>query len=308
MMNQSLLTEPTAVSGPQNRTIILAAWLSMLLLSRAPQIILQEFLGIDVGQFILWFWLGMAACLLAGTFVWSALRPLRGYFIVLLTIYGGTAVWDSLSSTAVWQSWFGGQTTPWTVRFFGERLGVVLLALLVTAVLLLAGQSRRDIFLVRGDWQASSSLRLPGRPKPLAWAVVGPLAALLLAALFGWGLLALNPGVPWQWQALIPLAPFILLFALMNAFGEEMAFRAGPLSQLWRVIGERQAVWLTAVWFGLGHFYGGIPSGMLGAIQSGLVGFLFGMAMVKTKGLAVPVLMHLLIDTAIYVFLALTAV
>lgn len=307
-MNQSLLTEPTAVSGPQNRTIILAAWLSMLLLSRAPQIILQEFLGIDMSAAILQWWLGISLCLLAGTFVWSVLRSLRGYFIVLLTVYGGTAVLQSLTSTAVWQSWFGGQTTAWAVRFFGERLGVVLLALLVTAVLLLLGQSRRDIFLVRGDWQASSGLRLPGRPKPLAWAVVGPLVALLLTVLFGWGLLALNPGVQPQWQALIPLAPLILLFALMNAFGEEMAFRAGPLSQLWPVIGERQTVWLTAVWFGLGHFYGGIPSGMLGVVQAGLVGFLFGMAMVKTKGIAMPVLMHLLIDTAIYVFLALTAV
>jgi len=47
---------------------------------------------------------------------------------------------------------------------------------------------------------------------------------------------------------------------------------------------------------------------MLGVVQAGLVGFLFGLAMVKTKGIAMPVLMHLLIDTAIYVFLALTAV
>ncbi|MCA9874463.1 MAG: CPBP family intramembrane metalloprotease [Anaerolineales bacterium] len=308
MMNQSLLTKPTAVSGPQNRTIIVAAWLSMLFLSRAPQIILQEFLGIDMSSSILQWWLGIALCLTAGTFIWSVLRPLRGYFIVLLTVYGGTTVLDSLTSTAVWQSWFGGQTAAWAVRFFGERLGVVLLALLVTAVLLLLGQSRQDIFLTRGNWQVSSGLRWPGRPKPLGWGVVGPAVALLLAVLFGWGLLALSPGVQRQWPALIPLLPFVLLFAFMNAFGEEMAFRAGPLSQLWRVIGERQAVWLTAVWFGLGHFYGGIPSGMLGAIQSGLVGFLFGMAMIKTKGIAVPVLMHLLIDTAIYVFLAMTAV
>jgi membrane protease YdiL (CAAX protease family) len=92
----------------------------------------------------------------------------------------------------------------------------------------------------------------------------------------------------------------------MNAFGEEMAFRAGPLSQLWRINGPKQAVWLTGVWFGLGHYYGGIPSGEIGAVLSGLVGVLFGKAMVETKGMGLPILMHLLLDAAIYAFLAMT--
>ncbi len=306
-MNQPLLSEPTGFAH-KNKMTMLMAWLGMLLLSRLPQIVALEIMGIDLGEQLLWLWLVTGAVLVVGTFVWPVMRSLRGYFVVLMTVYGGTAVLQGIVSTAVWQSWFGGEETAWAVRFFGERLQVVLLALLVTAVLFLMGQSRRDIFLQWGDWRAASGLRWPGRTQLFSWIRVGPLVALGLALLLGWGLTQINPGLYLDWQQLILLAPFVLLFALMNAFGEEMAFRAGPLSQLWRVIGEKQAVWLTAVWFGLGHYYGGIPSGIMGAILSGLVGLLFGKAMVETKGITMPILMHLVIDTAIYAFLALTAV
>ena len=48
--------------------------------------------------------------------------------------------------------------------------------------------------------------------------------------------------------------PLILLSAALNAFGEEGMFRAAPLSALLPVVGPRHALWLTAIWFGLGHY------------------------------------------------------
>ena len=300
MTNHSVLLEKTT-AAQKKQTAVFMAWVGMLLLSRLPQIIALEFLGIDLGKQILWLWLGIGIILIGGSYVWSAIRPLRGFFVVMTAVYGATVLVNALVETPLWQSWFGGTETAWAIRFFGERLGVVLIALLVTAVLRLRGQSRRDIFLVKGNWQAATGLRL-------AWGVVGPLIALGLALLFGWGLVQMNPGLYLDWQQLLLLAPFVLFFALMNAFGEEMAFRAGPLSQLWLVIGEKQAVWLTAVWFGLGHYYGGIPSGAIGAVMSGLLGLLLGKVMLETKGITLPILMHLLIDAAIYAFLAMTAV
>lgn len=308
MTNRSVLLGEKGTAADKNPTTLWMAWLGMLLLSRLPQIIALEILDIDLGKQILWLWLGMGLILIGSTFVWWPLRPLRGFFVVMTAVYGATVLVNGLVGTTVWQSWFGGTETAWAIRFFGERLGVVLIALLVTAVLFLLGQSRRHIFLVKGNWQAATGLRLPGRTQPLAWGVVGPAVALSLALLFGWGLTQMNAGLYLDWQQLILLSPFVLLFALMNAFGEEMAFRAAPLSQLWLVIGEKQAVWLTAVWFGLGHYYGGIPAGAMGAVMSGLLGLLLGKAMLETKGIVLPILMHLLIDAAIYAFLAMTAV
>lgn len=307
MTNRSILLEEKGATANKNLTTLWMAWVGMLLLSRLPQIIARELFGVDFGQQILWIWLGTGILLISSTFVWVALRPLRGFFVVMTAVYGATVLVNGLVRTTAWQSWFGGTETAWAIRFFGERLGVVLIAVMVTAVLFLLGQSRRHIFLVKGNWQAATGLRLR-RAQPLAWGVVGPLVGLGLALLFGWGLTQMNAGLYLDWQQLILLAPFVLLLALMNAFGEEMAFRAGPLSQLWPVLGEKHAVWLTAIWFGLGHYYGGIPAGPMGAFMSGLLGLLLGKAMLETKGVMLPIFMHLLIDAAIYAFLAMTAV
>jgi membrane protease YdiL (CAAX protease family) len=99
----------------------------------------------------------------------------------------------------------------------------------------------------------------------------------------------------------------VLLFAVINAFGKELEFRAVPLSQLWTVVGSRQAIWMTAVWFGLGHYYGGMPSGLPGATFLTLVAVLFGKAMLETKGIAMPVFIHLWGDVLIYAGFAMAA-
>jgi membrane protease YdiL (CAAX protease family) len=136
---------------------------------------------------------------------------------------------------------------------------------------------------------------------------VGPLLALLLTLFFFVGTAAMIGVQVGESFRVLPWLPAILLFALLNAFGEELVYRAAPLSQLWSVVGARQAIWLTAVWFGLGHYYGGIPSGGVGALLSGGIALLYGKAMVETRGILLPTLMHLLTDVAIYVFLALVA-
>jgi membrane protease YdiL (CAAX protease family) len=226
---------------------------------------------------------------------------------VLTAIYALTLLLNGVVATAVWQSLFGGVETAWAIRFFGERLAAVLLALGVVAVLLLTGQSRRDLFLTHGNWYAATSLRLPGRNTPLTWATLGPAVALGLTLLISGGAFALSSPDSLDWQQLIWLFPAVVFFALMNAFGEEVAYRAAPLSQLVSVVGETQAVWLTAVWFGLGHYYGGIPSGPVGAIFLTFIALLFGRAMLATKGVTMPIFIHLFGDIVVYSLLAMTS-
>ena len=81
-------------------------------------------------------------------------------------------------------------------------------------------------------------------------------------------------------------AALTLLTALLNSFSEEMLYRAAPFAGLVPVIGSGQALWLMALWFGLGHYYGGIPSGVMGLVFAGALGLLFGKAMVDTRGIA----------------------
>lgn len=292
----------------QRPTLLVMAWLGTLLLSRLPQIVLRELLGIDPSAWIIWLWLGIGVTLVAFTFLWSTIKPLRGYFLILTAIWVTAEILTLLTTkNALWLGWFGSDK-PWVVSFFGERLAAVLLALGLAVVLILLGQRRRDFFLAVGELNAPvEGLQRPGTNKPIRWTVVGPIVAVGLTTLFGIAILMLNPPKEVAFSKIIPLIPAILLFAVMNAFGEEFAYRAAPLSQLWAAVGKGQAIWMTGVWFGLGHYYGGIPSGPMGAVFLTLVAVLFGKAMLETKGIAMPVFIHFCGDLLIYVFLAMAS-
>jgi membrane protease YdiL (CAAX protease family) len=213
-------------------------------------------------------------------------------------IYVATILLSLLQGTLFWVSWFGSQN-PWVISFFGERLGVVLMALALGGLLTLLGHKRRDYFLALGNGHAKAEgMSLP-------WSIAGPMIALVLAALSVAAVLSMMPLSSVSLAVVVPLLPAVFLFALLNAFGEELAYRATLLSQLWGTVGKRHAIWMTALWFGLGHYYGGISFGAIGAIYITLTAVIFGKAMLETKGLAVPVFMHMMIDAVIYIALAL---
>lgn len=100
----------------------------------------------------------------------------------------------------------------------------------------------------------------------------------------------------------------MIVCAVLNAFGEETLYRAAPLSGLHPVVGAGQAISMTSIWFGLGHYYGGIPSGFMGLIYSGSVALLMGKAMLDTRGLGWPWFIHTVLDTVIYLFIAMAMV
>jgi membrane protease YdiL (CAAX protease family) len=278
--------------------LLLSAWVGTLLLSRFPQILLSELGFITSSDWSLWWWISMGAALFALTYAWQAVRPLRGYFLILTMIYVVTILLSLLQGTALWTSWFGPETS-WLVRFLGDRLGIILKGLALAVILMVLGHTRRDYFLTLGNVNArAEGMRLP-------WTIAGPIIALVLTALTTTAILAMNSLQNVTLVRVILLLPAILILALMNAFGEELTYRAAPLSQLWEVVGKRQAIWMTAIWFGLGHYYGGISFGAMGALFFTLVAVLFGKAMLETRGLAIPVFMHLLGDVVLFLILAL---
>lgn len=277
--------------------LILTAWLGTLLLSRLPQILLSELGFIAPSDWSPWWWIIIGAVLFALTHIWINLKPLRGYFLIMTMIYVVTILRLFLEQTWLWNSWFGLEKT-WLVRSFGDRLGIVLMALGLVGILAILGQRRSDFFFAFGNVNApAEGMRLP-------WKIAGPLITLLLTTLFTAGILAMN-SLAITIADVLPLLPMVFVLAVMNAFGEELAFRAAPLSQLWQVIGKRQAIWLMALWFALGHYYGGVSFGAAGVVYLTLLAILFGKAMVETKGLAVPVFMHLWGDVVLYIILAL---
>ena len=146
----------------------------------------------------------------------------------------------------------------------------------------------------------------PASKRAVSWAVLGPIAALGLGGLFFLFMSSQNAGALADPSVVVPWLPLILVSAGLNAFGEEVSYRAGPISVLLPAVGPIHALWMTSLWFGLGHYYGGIPSGPFGLIQSGLIAVLMGKAMLDTRGLGWSWTIHLVLDTVIYVFIAAT--
>jgi membrane protease YdiL (CAAX protease family) len=106
----------------------------------------------------------------------------------------------------------------------------------------------------------------------------------------------------------IPLFPAALLFAAMNAFHEEAFLRAAPMSQLVNIVGARHTLVITTLFFGLGHYAGSVPDGVTGVAVASFLGHIMGKAMLETRGIVWPWLIHFAIDAGIFMFLAVSAV
>ncbi len=105
----------------------------------------------------------------------------------------------------------------------------------------------------------------------------------------------------------LPLMPLVLLFAAMNAFGEEMSYRAPQLGALQGPVGPAQALLMTAAYFGIGHFYG-VPYGVIGVAMSFVLGWILGRSMIETKGIFWAWFIHFCMDVVIFTFMAAGAV
>jgi membrane protease YdiL (CAAX protease family) len=182
---------------------------------------------------------------------------------------------------------------------------LVLEALVLIAIVGVLGYRGRAAFLAVGDLDAPSGLRFGGRA--IGWARVGPIAAIVLFGLAA-SFVFTSVASLGDLDAALSMLPIALVAAGLNAFAENVLYRAGPLAPLVPVVGSRHAIWMLAIWFGLGHFYGGIPSGVFAMLFVIPVGLVLAKAMVDTRGLTWSLVMHFAIDATIYVALAISAV
>lgn len=319
-----LMTQPTAlaeVAGtaaptPQATAIVgltspltssavtASAWIVMLLVSRLPEIVLREIFGISV-PWMAWAVVGVTATLWIGTRFVEALRPLGRYLVVMTALAALLAIIPLIFESAPWQSISPPSGHPIVVLLV-ERIFLAVLAFVMIGVVWLLGTRPREAYLGTGDLRAPTTSRKPRSTELLRWSTFGPIMLVFLAFVTAWAAAPLVSG-PIDVAAALPYLGLAAIAALLNAFWEEVAYRAAPLSQLGRAVAPGMSVLILAVWFGFGHYYGGMPSGPMGAVLTGAVALLFGRAMIETRGLAWPVALHFVGDLVIYTFLALAA-
>ncbi len=280
------------------------AWITTLLISRLPEIVLRDIFGLSV-PWMPWAVVVLSAVLWVASRVVAGLLPLERYFAVMTVLAVMLAVIPLIFGSSAWQAFMPPTRHP-IVILLAERLILALLAMVMVGVVAMLGTRPRDAYLRVGDLNAPTTSRKPGSSELLRWGLFGPIMLLFLAFITAWAAAPMVRGTI-DVMAALPFLGLAAVAALLNAFWEEVAYRAAPLSQLQRAIGPSTGVLILAAWFGLGHYYGGIPSGLVGALLTGAVALLFGRAMIETRGLAWPLALHFVGDLVIYIFLALAA-
>ncbi len=91
---------------------------------------------------------------------------------------------------------------------------------------------------------------------------------------------------------------WILLFSLTNSFAEEIIFRVGLNAPLNGLISPNKIFLISAVIFGLAH-YKGMPSGLIGVVLAGLLGYVLSKSIQETGGLFWAWWIHFLQDVII---------
>jgi membrane protease YdiL (CAAX protease family) len=289
---------------PKQTTLLVTAWVFLLLASQLPRIILQELFNYQVSNNLVF---GVPAMIiligLILTFLWDAIRALRPFFILFLVLIG--IEWLVFAQIAMSPRL---ETSSFNAAMLINQSLRLIVTLAVIAVLFILKKRREAFFLVKGDTSAPlEPVRWLGIKEGETWNKAGPIFAIALSLgtltfLVLASRLSLN-----RLAGVLPFVPVVLLIATLNAFNEEMTYKASFLSVLENVLGKHQALWLMAAYFGIGHFYG-IPYGVVGVLMAGFLGWLLGKSMLETRGLWWAWFLHFLQDVMIFAFLAIGSV
>ncbi|MEW5828308.1 MAG: CPBP family intramembrane glutamic endopeptidase [Chloroflexota bacterium] len=91
-----------------------------------------------------------------------------------------------------------------------------------------------------------------------------------------------------------------VVFSAMNAFSEEAIFRMGIVSPLYGQLSLPVIAIISGVLFGLPHYFGQ-PSGPVGVLMAGFLGWLLALSLLETQGLFLAWAIHFVQDVVIFV-------
>lgn len=290
--------------APSSRQLTILAWVTILLISTLPDIGWIELTG-RIPTWLPSAKMSLLLVLALSTFIWQFMCPLRNFFLVMFAFFGLMALRTQIDFTwPALQTLFG--NTIFDTQMQAEQTGKLVVALVMILTLLILGYQRRDFFLAQGNPRAPiEPVPLLGFPQADPWPRFGLQWGFYIAiALAVVQYLTLRPDGELMLKAL-PILPSILFYAALNAFNEEIIYRAPMLATLEPVGGSKQALWLSAYFFGIAHYFG-TPGGLLGGLLSIFMGWILGKGMVETRGFFWTWWIHFLSDIAIFTFMTMS--
>lgn len=285
----------------ERRLLIFSAWFSILLVSDLPDIICNAVFG-QVPAWLLGAKLGFLFLFFGLCLIWKNLRPLRPYAFVMLVFYAALTASEWVRTSAWWAGLISDKTPPsFVLTYLRPYLRDIGVTLAVIGALWIAKRHRIGFFLVKGQLDAPiEPIPLLGIGQGRSWRTFGWIFALVAAVVVAFPtLLALHTPPDMMLRA-ATLLPAILLYAAINAFNEEIYFRASLLSTLPQVIGKDHALLINVAFFGLAHYLFGSPPGIPGFLMTGFLAFLIGKSMLETKGIFWAWFIHFLPDVVIF--------
>ncbi len=292
----------------KKRLTVAFAWGFMLLVSDLPDVLFHTLVGRIPGQ-LSWAKVGILVAGLVVCRLWKTLHALRPFVLVLFVLFLALGLTGMVRRMPWWNSRFGGEHVSFVLGYLGIYFLDGAVALAVIATLWALKRRRSAFFLVKGDLAAPvGPVRWLGIRSGESWRTFGWIFAVVAAlAVAVPTLLGVSPP-PGALGRLASRLPFVILFAAVNAFNEEVYFRASLLSTLVEVVGRGHALGIAAVFFGLAHYLYGSPPGIVGFLMTAFLAWLVGKSMLETRGFLWPWFIHFLPDVVVFLFYALTFV
>jgi hypothetical protein len=280
----------------------------VLLTSLLPKIILQEIFGQTVSgnqqAFISLTVIGIAWL---ATLIWQALRGLRPMLVLFFVLVSSQwLVHNRIDQLPIYQTWL--RDPSFSVSMLADLTLNLMVTLAMIAALLLMKKKRQDFYLAMGDLSAPAQpIRWLGVKAGERWNRLG-LSLTFFISLGTLSFLVIAGRPPLNIVVrVLPFLPAILLASALNAFNEEITYKASFLSVLEGPVGPLQALYMVAAYFGIAHYYG-VPYGMIGVLMAGFMGWLLAKSMQETRGLFWAWFIHFWQDVWIFSFMAIGSI
>jgi membrane protease YdiL (CAAX protease family) len=288
----------------KSKIIIVMAWCVLLFASPLPELLSGLRYPLEYQH---WFSITkviVLSVLLAATVLIRVMTPLRALVAVLLALQIAPGIFAAITMSSYWRQLGDGLHNPFLHLMLDVQFIRVAVMLTVLLTLFILFRTSTRFLLGAGDMGATTTriiwLGITGKR---SWNRVGAILAVVMSAgTLTFLSIGMHPALVALPQALSML-PFILLFSITNALGEEITFRLGLLVPAMNVVSSGQAMLMSAVYFGLAHYYG-IPSGAIGVMMAGFLGWIACRCVLDTKGIAWAFIIHVVQDIWIFWFMA----
>jgi membrane protease YdiL (CAAX protease family) len=191
--------------------------------------------------------------------------------------------------------------------FMGNFGGSILLKVIgvvpVVLILVILFKSPKNVYLTKGDLtvKADEMKWLNIKKDKIGWGKLALISAVLIS--LGTILLTVSTvtgsSTILNVDNLVKYLPLVFVFAAINSLCEGIVFRSAILGSIKHVLPKNQAILISALIFGIAHYYGA-PSGIIGVVMSTFLGWYMTISMYETKGFASSWIIHFMQDVVIF--------